>query len=128
MKKTDCLPFLRFSSPKFRRGHSEFRLETAVESDRIGEAAGQAHLLYGHFGLLVQEADGVVEALLANECGKPLVAACVGESGSDALLRQTGAADERLSVEVRIEEHLLVLDEIVEVIEELGVGELRVES
>ena len=38
-EKTDCLPCLRFRSPEFRRGHSEFRLETAVESDRIGKSA-----------------------------------------------------------------------------------------
>lgn len=122
VEKTNCLLCLRFRPSEFRRRHPEFRLETAVERDRIGEAAGLTHLLNGHFRLLVEETDGMVEAQLANECGKPLVAARLSESGSNAFLRQTRTADERLSVEVRIEEHLLALDEIVEVIEEVGVG------
>ena len=71
---------LLFRSPEFRWGHPKYCLETAVERNRVGKAAGLANLLNG----------------------KPLVTSGLGEGGTDALLRQPCAVDERLTLEVGI--------------------------
>lgn len=95
---------LGFRFAESRRGHSIFCLEAAVERDRIGKAACHAHLLYGKLRLFVQEADGMVEAQLTHQVGHSLIVARMGESGTDALLRQTSAVDERLTLKARVEE------------------------
>ena len=116
-----------------RRCHAKLGPEVAGEGIGICKTAGLAHLLNGKLGLLVHQAHGVVQAHLADEGGETLVAAALGESGTDALLRETCAVDERLAFKLRVEEQLLALDEVAEIGEKVGVRgvfswELRVIS
>lgn len=122
-KKDRLLDSLSLRPPEFRRRHPKLRLEAAVERDRIGETTGLAKLLNSKLGVFVQETDSIVEAQLADEGGESLVARGLGEGGPDALLREARAVDERLALEVRVEKQLLALDEVAEVVEEVGIGE-----
>ena len=127
-KKDRLLDSLSLRPPEFRRRHPKLRLETAVERNSVGKTAGLAYLHYAHFGMLVKETDGMVETQLANKCGKSLIAAALRECSTDTLLRESGDGDERLSLEIRIEEELLTLDEVAEISKKLGIRECRVES
>ena len=81
-----------------------------------------ANLLNSKLGLFVQETDGMVETQFADEGGEPFVAGGLGESGSNAFLRQSRAVDERLTLKMRVKEQLFTLDEVAEIGEKVGVG------
>ena len=120
-KRQDVGWGLSQSSAIGRRGHAKLGPEVAGEGVGIGKTAGLTYLLNGKFGLLVHQAHGVVQAHLADEGGETLVAAALGEGGTDTLLRKARAVDKRLALKLGVEEQLLALDEVAEIGEKVSV-------
>ena len=97
--------------------------ETVAEVGAAAETAVSGNLYDGALRLVDQQMGGIFEAQLQNKLVEPDMLAALGEDGSHALLRQLEAVYDGLTAEVGIEEKALLHDHLVDMQEELFVGE-----
>ena len=92
--------------------HTKLGTEITCKSVGTGESAGHTNLLDSKLGLIVHQAYGMVETQLADVGRQRCIVATLRKGCTDAILRESGTFDKRLTAEIGLQEQLLVLYQV----------------